>query len=984
MDRSTRPFFRFRRLLQTGLWLLLPLLAACGGGAEGPATVWRPVPPQWSGDLQLEVLDSSRIRLRWPVAQDESTPPHELRYRIELEPASAAPAQVHELRGVTAATLGGLVDARRWRLSVRPRDLDGLDGASLGPLDFELPDAAATPVVAVTDVVLAVTGTSLSLQWQNLAAVAAVRCALDGQVTLPCESPWMVSGLAPGPHLVSLQPLAADGAPGAAWFALAQVAGSGNESGSGAGTPRAPRLELLHVPANPSWTPTPVVAWWIDDPAARSECRLDAAADWQACESPLLPGGAPGRRRLELRTLDPWGEPSPVQVVEWTQADCDLPGAWCTESGRDASPLLDDDGPAGRVGLQWPGGIAVAGDGRIAVADGYGARIWLFRPDGTALRVAGDGRSHVFDPDGPTARSRAIGVAWGVVFDGTRIVFSDVRHSCLRAVDLESGQLSTVAGACGSAGFADGTAAAARFFNPRGLVRTADGAIYIADGANHRIRRLKNGSVSTVAGTGTAGFGGDGGAATLAQLNFPLALAVGPDGSALYIADAANHRVRQIDFSQSPPRMQTVIGDGSEVLVDGEPATATGLPSPYWVAYPEGGELHAATGWGQGAVVRRTADGRLRVRVAADSPEGSAGDGGPLADALLRPAFAAAAWGPDLVLAGRRALRVVHGERVHALAGPAGDQAPAQTGGPAVTGTLLSPQAAVAGADGTLWLLDAGSETILRQREGRLLDRFGPELQQPRDLVLDPDRGQLYVSEAGRHRVLAVSLADGSSRVLAGTGVPGVHDGAGLAAETPLHTPWGLWREGRELWIVDRGGHCVRRVDLDDGSIGTHAGACGSPGNTDAADPRNARFTEPNSLTGDGSGTLWLFDAGNHRIRRLRTGGTATVVGSGADGQMVAGAGTATPMRATRGLAWDARGRRVLIGQVGAIWGLTVDNGQVARLAGAGEDARGFHSGHGRALAARMLMAAELSADAEGLVRIPESASGRVMRWRTP
>lgn len=174
----------------------------------------------------------------------------------------------------------------------------------------------------------------------------------------------------------------------------------------------------------------------------------------------------------------------------------------------------------------------------------------------------------------------------------------------------------------------------------------------------------------------------------------------------------------------------------------------------------------------------------------------------------------------------------------------------------------------------------------------------------------------------------------------------------------------------------------MRRVDLADGSIATYAGACGTAGNLDAADPRAARLREPTSITGDGAGTLWLFDVGNRRIRRLRASGTATVVGNGVEDPPQAGPGTSSPLRSGRGLVWDAVGRRVMFGQTGGLWGLAVDSGQIALEAGGDENVRGFHGGSGRAAEARMIAPGELSALGDGRLAVPDPYAGRVFGWR--
>ena len=174
--------------------------------------------------------------------------------------------------------------------------------------------------------------------------------------------------------------------------------------------------------------------------------------------------------------------------------------------------------------------------------------------------------------DGGPATQAELGVPEGVAVgpDG-RVYISEVVGARVRRVDA-SGIITTVAGT-GTPGFSGdgGPATSAMLSDPHGVAVAPDGTLYIADRSNHRIRRVDaNGIITTVAGTGAYGFSGDGGPATLAQLNEPFGVALGPDGS-LYIADTFNHRTRRVGPDGI---ITTVAGPGANgVLGDGGPAT---------------------------------------------------------------------------------------------------------------------------------------------------------------------------------------------------------------------------------------------------------------------------------------------------------------------------------------------------------------------------------------------------------------------------
>jgi sugar lactone lactonase YvrE len=169
----------------------------------------------------------------------------------------------------------------------------------------------------------------------------------------------------------------------------------------------------------------------------------------------------------------------------------------------------------------------------------------------------------------------------GLAFDAAGDLFiADTGNHIIREVDLD-GIITTVAGT-GEQGFGGdgGDATSALLDSPSGIAVDSSGNLYIADTGNQRIRMVSGGTISTMAGTGVAGFSGDGATATSATLNNPVAVAVDSRGY-VYIADAGNHRIREI----AGATISTVAGNGEQSYSgDGGLATAAGLDSPNGVA----------------------------------------------------------------------------------------------------------------------------------------------------------------------------------------------------------------------------------------------------------------------------------------------------------------------------------------------------------------------------------------------------------------
>jgi len=187
-------------------------------------------------------------------------------------------------------------------------------------------------------------------------------------------------------------------------------------------------------------------------------------------------------------------------------------------------------------------------------------------------------------------------------------------HKGERIVRIDKAGKASVLAGTGQTGYSGdgGEATEATMFDPHGIVITADQQMYVADTRNHTVRKidLKTGLISTVAGTGKAGYSGDGGPATKAEFNGTFAIDVDPSGRNLYIADLGNRRVRRIDLKSGI--VTTIAGNGEKgVPQDGADAASSPLADPRAVAADSKGNVYVLE---RGGNALRVVDKKGKIR----------------------------------------------------------------------------------------------------------------------------------------------------------------------------------------------------------------------------------------------------------------------------------------------------------------------------------------------------------------------------------
>ena len=326
------------------------------------------------------------------------------------------------------------------------------------------------------------------------------------------------------------------------------------------------------------------------------------AAAFSACGDPVvILGDAPGVMRVVAGRPD---DLEPDERVPATDLDLSSPrglalGADGTlyvadhraarvlavRSNGDAAVVVDHSACTGPACMRRPTGLAIAPDGTLLAADGQAGRVFRVTADGGTVTVLAGDPSGVAPATGVPASAARFGEPTGVTVSEAGVVFvSDWSEHRVWRIDRD-GTLAPAAGngRAGSSGDG-GPATQARLRAPRGLA-VARGRLYIADAANHRIRvvDLGTGIIETVAGAGTQGFTGDGGPAVRAALSFPEAVAVAEGGATLFIADRGNARIRAVEVETGTIRSFAGSG-GSDYSGSGLDAGETALAGPAGLA----------------------------------------------------------------------------------------------------------------------------------------------------------------------------------------------------------------------------------------------------------------------------------------------------------------------------------------------------------------------------------------------------------------
>ncbi len=306
-------------------------------------------------------------------------------------------------------------------------------------------------------------------------------------------------------------------------------------------------------------------------------------------------------------------------------------------AGKGQFEATPDGTPAESSSLVGPNFLSFDPSGRLLIADGGDYTVRRINSDGTIQTIAGTGIEGVGDgyvlSYGGQGNETLIGTARQAVADAQgNIYISDDYASAVYKITPD-GILNVFAGQVGVYQFGGDNipATSSSFTGPQGLALDQNGNLYIADPAENRIRKVStSGIITTFAGTGKAGYSGDGGPATQAMLSFPQGIAFDSKGD-LIIADRVNNRLRMVTPDGN---ISTIAGDGTRSSTgNGGSATAASLNRPITVATDSAGDIFLIESGGT-TVRRITPDGMITA-IAGNGQTGFGGDGGPAIQATF-------------------------------------------------------------------------------------------------------------------------------------------------------------------------------------------------------------------------------------------------------------------------------------------------------------------------------------------------------------
>jgi sugar lactone lactonase YvrE len=570
-------------------------------------------------------------------------------------------------------------------------------------------------------------------------------------------------------------------------------------------------------------------------------------------------------------------------------------------------PSIGDGQRGIDVVLTLVDGIATDPRGNIYISHRSQNRIRKLSPNGTITTIAGNGIAGFSGDDVPALKS-SLNFPAGLAFDKGNLYVADRNNHRIRKIDSK-GIISTVAGTgipecCND----NGLAVEAHLHFPSDIDVDTEGNLYISDRSNNRIRKVNpDGIITTIAGLGKPGYGGDFGPADQALLNYPFGISHDNKGN-FYIADRGNNRVRKIDQRGI---ITTIAGDGTHSFGgDYGPANQSSLAFPTDVIVDSLGMVYIADR-NNNRVRKIDRLGVITTLMGLSQTEFN-GDNEISAETTLHLPFALALNGEDrLLVVDRNHFRVrevrLQSNQVETIAGNGtflfrGD------GGPGGGATLDAPSGIAVDSKGNVLFADRLHQRIRRVGSNGILEtvigngkqgnegngRPGIEatLHLPEVLVMDREDNIYLTQRTGNAWIIRKSNAEGIITHFAGNGRQGNTGDGGPAIEASFHTISDIAADGSgNIFIADSINRNIRKVDKN-GVISTIAEANLEGLGTEV---------HPNGIVVDKAGSIFFSDSGSSKVYKIDTNGAITLIagtgdfGDHGDGGLALEAGLRSP-----------------------------------------------------------------------------------------